>query len=336
MGFSKTPLDDAFSLFEQGLAFVDEGRLEEAQHIATRLQEMYFTGCFELRARAWEAAGETERALQALEEGVQLAPGNWMVWQVFANFLSDNGDYERAEKAYRQALELPEVDTTEVTYNLALMQMRAGEVSAARRLLGHIETDELSVQRRSLELSLLNEAQRYEEATELAQSWLEHRDAPEDEEGLVAQSQLHAELAYAAFHTGERDLSAEQARAAIGIDKTNPRAMWVIRELAGTRTGSSHVFELVVEGRWHMPFDDQSEPPGFMTTYTVVAETPAKALELVRPFEPAEVRATLAIAEVIEGEQQPGVPDGVYEAGAGYSFFSLEENEESGEGVLEP
>jgi hypothetical protein len=78
-------------------------------------------------------------------------------------------------------------------------------------------------------------------------------------------------------------------------------------------------------GCWPYPFEGEKEPLGFMTTYTVVADTADEALELIRPFEPEPVRDTLTVDECELGDAAADQPRGVYEACGGRVFFPFEE-----------
>jgi hypothetical protein len=82
---------------------------------------------------------------------------------------------------------------------------------------------------------------------------------------------------------------------------------------------------VMIRGRWHVPFEEETEPPGFFANYEVVAETPEEAIAFILPFEPEKVRDSLGIEEYTSRELAPDLPKGVYQVHPGYMMFPWEE-----------
>jgi hypothetical protein len=133
---------------------------------------------------------------------------------------------------------------------------------------------------------------------------------------------VHAELAAASWRLRrDRDLALAHAWKAIGLDTRQPTAAWVVRDVAHALSPTSRLMRVMIRGRWSVPVEGETEPPGFFATYDVVADTADEALAFIRPFEPEGVRDTLAVEECTPGEAVPDEPKGVYEARGGHTFF---------------
>src|SRR6266536_3597028 len=91
--------NSATELAQQGYDLIQARQFDEALVLSGRLQEMRYSSGFEIAALALAGRGETERAVQILEEGVAKAPDVWLNWQLLGNYRSDMGLYDSALEA---------------------------------------------------------------------------------------------------------------------------------------------------------------------------------------------------------------------------------------------
>ena len=176
---------------------------------------------------------------------------------------------------------------------------------------------------------MLNALGRHGEVVERARKLLEQSDLQEHRFELAG---IHAELADALQQQGASPTEVlGEAWRAIAIDKSNELAAWLVREVEGERSKEARYYRLLVRGTWHES-DETGTQPGFFASYHAVADSPEAVLDLVRRFEPAEVRDSLRIDELEVVEERPGGPNGVYWAQPGYAFFSEDEEEGDDDG----
>ena len=315
---------------EEAFQAIDSTDTKRALSIGKKLLRIGYTGGFEVLACAYAADYDIEKAVQVLESGLEDAPTVWKLWELLGNYRSKLGRHDEVQSCYQRALKCPDVDRSVVHLNASISLEKAGRYAEALVELDRVEErDDLRARATSERMFLLGVLGRFDEALLLGRAvvqdaalWTE-----EHEESLAT---VYAELGRATWQ-GERDIARalEWAWKAIGSCKAQPTAARVIREARPLTSTKAHLMRLIVAGKWSEPFDGRNEPPGFFTTYWVVADSLEEALEFVRPFEPAAVRDTLAISSYVLEEPAADLAKGVHEALGGYTFFQSADHDGS-------
>lgn len=133
--------DEVRALHDEALAKIDEGDLAGAASIATQLEGIGWSGCFEIQALACRKAGDRAGALAALDRGVSLAPELWMLHQLRGNVLDELGRKDDAIAAYDRALACPETSSASVRFNRAITKLAIGDAGGALADAEHVITE---------------------------------------------------------------------------------------------------------------------------------------------------------------------------------------------------
>lgn len=316
--------EDVQRLVFEGFGALEVGDFERALRTAHDLKDRHHAAAFEIEARARWAMEDHEGAIETLEEGVGEAPDQYLLWDYLASFLSDEGRYEEALQAYYRGRECEDAPKETIDFNIAIIYQRQDRHERAIAMLDTIEpAPELpKIFVDGAKAYSLNEMANHSAALELTAGSLAsiHEDEDVDPEAVA---QLMSEHAYALWVLGVHDAAYLEANDAVGLDKGNRRAAWLIREILDERSPDARAWRVVVAGRWAQPFDDTDTDYGFFATYIVIADSPEETLDYIRPFEPEEVRFTLKIDSAVDLQEKPDVQKGVYEADPGYTFFPL-------------
>jgi len=283
-----------------------------------------FAGGYELAAQGYEELGRPRKALGVLRKGASRRAGSWRLLEALAVRYSDLRKFDKALRALERALEIAP-DEPSLHYNRALVFARLNQAERTyEAVLRALELEprftRAALLAASVECSLgrLNDARaRLEKTIEQ----LESRPPEEREEAALSDAyRLLAEIELA-YHRRERAL--ELFWQAIAHEKHNAAARYWVRELLGDRSPKASYWRIVVSGRGpagneiaDSSREAEPRPLGgekrFETLYDVVAETAEEALELVRPFEPPEVRPTLKLESAKVMKRKVAGPKGVY------------------------
>jgi len=316
-------------LIFEGFGALEIGEFERALRAARELREMEHVAAFEIEARARWGLEDHEQAIQVLEEGVEIAPEVYVLWDYLASYLSDEGRYEEALQAYYRSRSCEDAPEGAVDFNIAVIYQRQGRHERALALIDTIPpTDALPlIVLDGARCFSLNEVGKNADAMTRAAAIL-NQIGEDDDVDPEAVARIMSEHAYALLILGIHEAAYLEAIEAVEFDKANSRAAWLIREISDERSPDAKAWRIVVEGKWPQPFNDSEKDYGFFANYTVVADSADEALEYVRPFEPEEVRFTLKINSAVDLEPQPEAQKGVYEAVAAYYFFPLDGEDE--------
>lgn len=322
---------EADALMKEGYALLKAAKPEQALAIGRQLEERRYSGGFEIQALAYQDMGENKEAIRVLREGTERVPGLWLLWQILGNFLSDDGSFDEALKAYDTALDLPDADTVSLGFNRANVYWRMGRLDEAREitqsLLANPGFEELAsdlklyIHRAQIgilcDLRLYRDALAHFEGLQRPEEWSEF---PSEVAGL------EAKYAGALWHSGRAEDAKRAVARAIGLDKSNEEAQWLLREMRrADEPLNSTSYRLLIQGPWRAEvFPDVSAAAGFFTSYQVVAENLDEALAFVREFEPPEIRDALKIDEV-EAQGPSTEPKGVYSTSA-YHFYRKDDD----------
>lgn len=310
-------------LLEQAYNLIQEGNAEQAIIVGNQLLENRHARGFEIIALAYEQQGRSQEAIAILKEGVNKVPSAWPLWELLGNLYSDSEEYQEAHNAYSKAMNCPNVDGDSVNYNYAILLKRMGRLDEAGALCDRITGSELQNKIRVLKLSILNAQHKYDAAVAFGKQLIEQLLAIPDlpDEDMQDLARAYAEVGRAHWEGQyNREAAWENAWKALEWDRSENSALWLVREIINRKSPGSKWFKLVVEGRWHFPIDPEKPPPGFITTYEVVADSPQEALAFAQDLEPLEVRQSMRLDS---SEDLGGYPDnqqGVYWRSA-YGFY---------------
>lgn len=305
---------------------LDAHDIDGALKLGRRLKKLRHSSAFEVLAAAHAARGKLDEAIAVLEEGVAVVPSVWVLWQLLGNFYSDRERFADSLRCYRRALECPNVNAEAIHLNASIALGRDGRYDEALAEVEQVKTPEMVPHAGPQRMYLLNRVERFAECVTLGEHLLSSgRWTGDLDEPLAA---VHAELSAALWASKhDRDAVLRHAWKAIELHKRQRTAARVIRDVGNARSPLSRHLTVTVRGRWSQPFEGETEPPGFLAIYEVVAETAEEALAFIRPFEPEGVRDTLVVDACTEREAEPDQPKGVCEARGGHLFFPWEDEE---------
>ena len=129
---------------KRGLAYVNEGRTNEAMDVAKELHSLHYSGGFEIEAQALASNGSKDEAITVLRKGLEAAPTSWLNGNLLGNYLSDQGRYDEAITAYEDALRAPSADHILIEANYSMALQRAGRDGEARAKLAEVAAQDLS------------------------------------------------------------------------------------------------------------------------------------------------------------------------------------------------
>lgn len=306
---------DPDELYWEGMQAFREGRYEDALHIADELLELRNSATFEIRALALDAQGETEAAVECLEEGVATAPGVWLLWELLGNYRSDLERYEDAASAYEEALRCPDVNVGYVRLNQGILLGRRGRPEAGLEALDAVDDPDLSPQVLASRLGLLLELHRHEEVADLSAAALDG-DLLEGEPSPVAVSLIYRHSASAAQALGEDPTAIRPLLiASVAWDTDSEHALDALRELEPQYSEETRIWRITANGR-----DERLPGVGFIIWYDVAAETAYEAYELAREIEDEIGFDHLELDESEEVEARPDLPKGVHARGVRHTY----------------
>jgi tetratricopeptide (TPR) repeat protein len=311
-------------LLEQAYSLIQQGDAEQAIIVGNQLLENHHARGFEIIALAYEQQGRISEAVGILREGVAKVPNAWPLWELLGNLFSDQEEFNDARNAYQKALSCPNCDADSINYNRAILMKREGKFDEAVKLADQIKAEDLKTKVRVLRISLLNAMRKHEDAVKLGNELIaeivKQQSIPEEDMQDLARA--YSEVGRGHWE-GKLDRQAawENAWKALEWDRSDNSALWLVREIINRKSPGSKWFKLIVEGRWHFPLEPDKPPPGFITTYEVVADTPEDALAFAQDLEPVEVRQSMRLDQHEDMGAFPDNHQGVYWRSA-YGFYN--------------
>lgn len=310
-------------LLEQGYSLIQQGEPEQAIAVGQQLLSHRHARGFEIIALAYEQQGRSAEAIAVLKDGVTKVPGAWPLWELLGNLFSDQDDYQEAHNCYQRALNCPSADNDSINYNYAILLKRQGRFDETLALCDRISSEDLQLKVRVLRVSTYNVMRKQLDAiplgTQLVNDILSRKELPEEDMQDLARA--YAELGRAYWEGKyDRQVAWENAWKALEWDRSDNSALWLVREIINRRSSKSKWFKLIVEGKWHFPIEPDKAPPGFITTYEVVADTVEDALSFAQDLEPIEVRDSMKVDSHEDLGQFPDNNQGVYWRSA-YGFY---------------
>lgn len=309
--------ETADRLMKKGFEALELSRTDQAIRIGQKLKELRHSSAFEILALAYEENGQHKRAIRVLEEGVGRAPSVWILWQLLGNCYSNIERFTDAQKCYVKALHCPHADTSAIHLNSAIAFFREKKDGHCLKQISLIRSTEIGLKALGLRIDAMVRLRRIKGAERLARRTLSTRWKDQDQKDIA---NALAAVAGLRLKQGKTAEALKIARKSVGLNKQDTNAAWVLRELAGKSSAAGKYYRIMVNGVWPGKLEGNSRPLGFFTNYDVVADDLDEALELLKEFEPREVRNSLRIESAEFIEKRVNEPKGVYKAG-GYAFY---------------
>ena len=318
--------EEAEALYDKGLESIHIEDFEDALVIARQLNNIRYSGGFEIEALAHAGRGNSKNAIRTLKKAVKKCPDVWVLWQLLGNCLSDDEQFGKAVEAFDIGLLTSEPNSASLKLNKSIALERMGKLIEARSTIrplldnARLEELELRLQARVLtqEFGLLNTLGQPEDTKRQFEA-LGNRDFG-DEAGTEL-SMLWCQYAEALQMLGEHKDAEQAALQAILYDNRWENAQWWLREIR--RSGELpqiNLYHIILEGSDVGSFGrDVAECEGYFVSYSVAAESEEEAFKLALEFEPPATRDFLKI-DSIAITQDTHDPKGVYVA-YGYNFF---------------
>ncbi len=305
-------------LSHQAWALIGEEAYDEARQLGQQMVDADEEAGYRILAMIHAAQDESEAALQLIQRGVAHMPQSWQMRLLLGNLLSDAGDFEQAMQAFDAAKQLPEAELHWIQINQAVVHGRRGEIDQALNLLQQVDHHEAINEAFEIQLGLLDSVGRHDLIIELAEEDLDLLQAPETEEEAGTLSRILSHIASAYWYEDyDGDEVDHYLRQAIAFDRTNPDALYLLREQDPVFSDQSQVFSMLVKG---VIFESDEQglerQVEFITSYEVVADDEEEALDLIRRFEITEIDPQSLQVEAIEPRpNEDEEPKGVYQVG---------------------
>jgi tetratricopeptide (TPR) repeat protein len=262
-------------------------------------------------------------AVQTLQEGVETDPKNWTLWYWLGNHYADADRIDDSREVFQKALECPDVERSIVHLSIAMAFCQQEKYAEGLEHVEKIEDDSLWLRGQALKIDSLINLERQDEAIALGKEILGKTKVDDDSRGHLARIQS---LVGCAIWGAKKDREAalQHAWKAIETDRSDPTALWLIREIENRTSPSAKYMRLLIEGAWEVSPDPDAGEPACYTIYDVVADDREEALRYIAPFEIGTVPEEVNVkrCEILEGECAKR--KGVYGAMRGYSYLSQE------------
>lgn len=309
----------------RGFDLVNRGDFDEAIEVGMQIKTMRHTSAFEILALAYAGQGNVAQAIEVLEEGVTKGPSVWRLWQLLGNYRSDLDRFDAAYEAYGSALKCPDVNTSSVNLNIAIVLTREGRLDESSATLDLVVAPELRLRADAQRIGLLDRRREYEEAIRFGESLRQTFDddsIAEAADARVSFAMIETDLARA-YWFGRKD--ADRALKLAFSATTNvagfPSALWLIREIEAKYSAAPSAYKLLLKGKWPVDAPD-GRKRGFFVNFTVIADNPDEAFDAARRFVRADARDSLQLDtfEKLEPSPGPDNPKGVYSFSNNFIF----------------
>lgn len=313
---------------EQAHDYLDAYEYSKAVKVGKKIIELRHTSGFEILGLAYAALNKPKKAIRILEEGVEIAPDVWLLWQLLGNYYSDAQRYDEALVAYERAAKCRYCDVKSLRLNRALVLSRQDRNEEALLILRKNRGLRLvDFRTRSLEALLLQEMGKAARALRIAETAF-HKLAEKDEEFLWRNADdsalIYVQLGQVFWESGQqKERAIECVQQAFNFKRGEKSALTLLRNINALYSPRAKYFRLLVQGEWFEQLEDtkgELMSAGFMASYDVVADNRKEALSLLSELEPEEVKASLKINESEVLEKRPEDPKGVYRI-TGRNFY---------------
>ena len=294
-------------LMHQALELIEEDQFAAAHEIARQLEELRYSGAFEVAARAYLGEGEPEEAVAVLQRGLELAPEVWSNWQLLGNTLSDLGRFDDAAAAYERAWACPAKDPDSLRFNQAVLASRRGQAEQVLALAATLVDPELRLMVVPARLRALQALGRPEEAEKLGAATLASRDEAADPAlyAAVASALAELRLSQGVEKALVRDLVVKEWHAC----PASLSLLHLLRRIDDQRSPDSGYYRLLVAAQLPAPREDGAI--GFFAAFHAIASSPEEALAMYHAFDRRAPHAYTRLDEAERVEERPDEPKGI-------------------------
>lgn len=306
---------DPESLTTAAYAALDSDDIGKAMEIAQELINLRHVRGFEILALALEKQDRYTDGIEVLRKGISVVPDAYPLWELMGNLYSKERDYENAETAYVTALACPNSDSASICYNMAVMLRHSGHPQQALSIATQIDSPLLAIRVNALKVSLYNAIQEYDEAADLANQLISEIMALEElgDDDMKDLAMVYAELGRSIYlGSGNKQGAFESAWKSLEWERSEPTALWLVRELIGRKSNDSRWFQVEVEGNWYFPLEQGKLPPRFRVTYDIVADNIDEAMMFAKHLEPPEIRESMQVKSVSDRGNHANYTQGLY------------------------
>ena len=322
-------------LMERSYACLDSYDTNKALKLGKELISLNYSGGYEILALAYAQDNLIEKAINVLEDGLAKVPHVWVLWQMLGNFQSDLCQYEKADQAYKKAIDCPFANAASVKLNMAINLERQERFVEAIDLCQELSGTDVRLQGRALQASLFNSLREHDKAIATANLLISDlmTGSHDDTNMTYGLSNAYLELGRAYWEGKKnKDAALESILKALRFNKTHEYALQIYREIQMRESKESKLFYVVVEGELSAPFEGENYIPKFYASFDVTADTPDECLMLIKELEPADIQKTIKIKEIEEKGSDSNCLKGIYFR-SGYMFFDESGDDESCEPV---
>lgn len=306
------------TLTQRAWELINESSLEEARAIGAEIKNAGSEAGYRIVALTFAMEEDYPSAIAELESGIKAMPETWELHLQLGNILSDTEQYDAAIRTFDHASRLPGAEKHWLSLNKAVVYARKMDVDRALNILQKIDHPDAINEAFELQYRLLDQLGRHDLIIEMEEE-LEYLQVPEDEKEAAVMAGICIILANAYWYEDNEEAARHYLRQSIEYNRINPEALELMRELDAEFSDTARIFSLVVQGILHQPEID--EPFPFLTTYGLIAEDEAHALNLIREFEVDAVdKDSLEIVETETTENEDEEAIGLYMVG-GFGFL---------------
>jgi tetratricopeptide (TPR) repeat protein len=233
---------------------------------------------------------------------------------LLGNNHSSINNFKEAQNCYSNALECKGNDSNSILYNSVIAYGRAKNNKKFQEQIEKISLQELNDEKcyellflvASEKINFLIKNNNFDSAIELSEKYLKIE--IDKYEYRTEYSKLLSAYSGALWKLHNKKLANKYLNEAIELDKSNEKAMWLIREIDNLSSKSAKHFHVLILGIWPEPFEGESIEPGFFSNYQVVAENIEQALGFIKRFEPTKLHKSIKIEEYEILENCPEEP----------------------------
>ncbi len=290
----------AEQLTAEAFEALEAGQGARVAEICAELRVMHYSSCFEIEALLALDQGLPSRALEVLDEGLNVVPELWQLWQLRGNILSDGGQWDEALESYERALPLDGADVNSLRLNRATALWRSQQIEEA---LAEIALTDDSAQEMSVSLYWRLQAVRLalwaeqgscdDVSDRAAQLWDDQQEVEIDEDEAASLSVAFSQIGWAMFNCEQPQRACEWAKAALEVDRSNGQALLLTRESTPNLPLGDQTFRVVLRGET----EDEDGPIGFHTMLLAIAPDEAVAQQLAIEFEAPRWESKVEVEE---------------------------------------
>lgn len=130
-------------MYDEAMELLSVGEAKKALKIGQKLEKVRYSGGFEVQALAYNALDMKKEAIKVLNEGTDIVPDLWLLWQLLGNYYSDEGKFKDSFASYEEGLKISNHCKISLNYNYALAFEKSGDMLKAQKRLSKNFEDKL-------------------------------------------------------------------------------------------------------------------------------------------------------------------------------------------------